>query len=295
MTLLLKINLYICYHNRYDALAMTIDVLISTIGTERLAGMLGERLPSVPGVRYVIGCQCGEAYIDEVKASLERLCAGRADMSYVTMTSRGLSRSRNGLMALADGDIVMFGDDDIGYDAVGLAAIRQMFVEDDTLDVIVSRVHSETMTFGGDRRRIIRRGVGHSFYAPTYALAVRRTALQGLKFCEELGVGSAGLPAGEDDIFLYRLLSQSRRSVYVPLCVARHHGLSTDERCATDAVLQARGLVLAATHRHTWLVRILRLSLLLRGMPWQRRIANLWKGAVMGCRHRGKYLGTENE
>ncbi len=276
-------------------LAMTIDILISTIGTERLAGMNAERLPSVSGVRYIIGCQCGDADADVVKASLERLCVGRADMSCVMMTSRGLSRNRNALMALAAGDIVMFGDDDIGYDAGGLATIRQMFAEDGTLDVIVTRVHSETKTFGGDRHRIIRCGVGHGFYAPTYALAVRRTALQGLRFCEELGVGSAGLPAGEDDIFLFRLLSQSRRSVYVPLCVARHHGLSTDERCATDAVLQARGLVLAVTHRHTWLVRILRLSLLLRGMPWHRRIANLWKGAVMGCRHRGKYLGTENE
>ncbi len=118
-------------------------------------------------------------------------------------TERGVGRSRNLALANASGDILLFSDEDIRYDAGYAADILKTFAEHPEADLILFNVNvcAERRTYWNESFKPVR-WYNCGRY-PAYSIAVRKAALDktGVMYSELFG-GGAKYSNGEDSLFL---------------------------------------------------------------------------------------------
>ncbi len=259
---------------------LSIEILISTIGVEGIGRIQVSRLPIAPWLSYVVGCQLDFEHSTEIESCTQKLMFERKDISLSVFPGRGLSANRNVLISKAQGDIVIFADDDIEFDLDALAYIRDIFMADARIDAIKTQMFVDGRFIGRGKRRCLKGGGIRGEYAPAYALAIRRCSLEGLRFCELMGVGTEKYPSGEDDLFFYQLLQRVGSIEYVPIEMSKHIGISTGERIQTPELLRARGLVLAVVHRRTWMLRAAILAARVNASGWLNNFRNILSGGA---------------
>ncbi len=255
-----------------------IEVLVSTIGADGLQRLAASVLPQVPGVRYTIGCQQGNDDVRTLMSLGDSLFGGRNDMSLRILPGHGLSRSRNMLLDAAVGDILIFADDDIDFNAEAFNRLRDFFRMNPEADIIKTRLQLSGRLMGGPKSRRLSTHSLRGVYAPSCSLLVRRQSLGGLHFCEKLGLGT-NLPAGEDDVFMCQAIRSGLVGFYTPIQLVVHKGLSTNEKKQTAAVLRARGLVLSYVNPRTWRLRAALLAHRLCPGKWRETFRLLSDGA----------------
>ena len=126
-----------------------------------------------------------------------------------SMAERGVGLSRNTALLRGEGDILLFGDDDICYDEDYEENIIEAFEQNPDADGITFNleVDPRRKTYENTRERRIR------FYNygryPTYALAVRADSIRRANVCFSLLFGGgARYSNGEDSLFFHDCLKK---------------------------------------------------------------------------------------
>lgn len=219
---------------------MTLQVLISTYGSEGLNRTALMNLPRLTDVSYLITAQNPGKEPLAVPDDLVR-----DDIKVLQHPGRGLSANRNFGLDHATGDILLIADDDLRYSAAGLLAVKKAFSQDQTLDFATFRYigqdnkiyPNEPFDFG----LIYPKG----FYLTSFELALRRESLPAhLRFPLDFGIGAPSFGAGEEDIFLRKLIKAGLKGKFFPVTIAEHPGPTTGSRAATPAVLRAQGAII---------------------------------------------------
>lgn len=141
--------------------------------------------------------QCDKNEYDEIQL-------GEHKVLVYHFAERGVGLSRNNALLRATGDIVLFSDEDITYDAGYEEKVLTEFEKNPDADMIVFnvRVSEERRTYYNQKNGRVR--LWNCGRYPTYSFAVRREKLhsKGITFSLLFG-GGAKYSCGEDSLFIH--------------------------------------------------------------------------------------------
>ena len=147
-------------------------------------------------------------------------------LRHIKSNTRGLSRARNVGLKYADGDLIGFPDDDCEYFDGYLDRVAELFDADTTLGGLTgypTPVATRTLgdDWNADTMTLGRFGVLNR--CQEFTIFVRRTAMKGVRFNEQLGVGAGTLwGADEGPDFLMRVVDGGARIVFYPRLYVYH-------------------------------------------------------------------------
>lgn len=130
---------------------------------------------------------------------------------------RGVGLSRNNALLRADGDIVLFSDEDIVYDGGAAEKILSAFEKHPEADLLLfnMRVQESRRTYWTERFHRVR--WYNSGRYPAYSIAVRTRRMQEKNLTYSLFFGGGAKYAnGEDSLFLHDCLKAGLRLYAVP-------------------------------------------------------------------------------
>lgn len=213
----------------------TVTVAISTLGM----GVSRIQLPEpVAGIEYLILFQAAEGSL----APRGTLWAGqRADVRFVELPDRGLSRSRNAGLAYARTDLVLFSDDDVTLEPEGILALRDHFVSDPNL-ALAAGWRRERLPQVARKHRLTRFNSGR-ICAPEFMVRASVVVRLGVQFDLDFGLG-AYYGVGEDYVFVSDILHAGGRGVVLPVVTGSHPDVSTGEKWSDPRLLRARQAVI---------------------------------------------------
>ena len=271
---------------------LTLQLLISTIdgGIANVPHML---LAPTEGVGYVVTWQMtGGTRFDQCPQQLLM----RSDVKLLTMHQRGLSRSRNHCIDHASADVCLVCDDDCRYTAAELRKVVEAFECDPELDMATFQ-----MTVAGkqpgkaypQKATVLKPRLPKGYYLTSMELAFRLSAFKahGLRFDEELGLGSPMLWCGEEELLLHQAITAGMKCEFFPTVIVDTATPTTGSARATlPQVIMGRGAFLGIVHPHTRHLRALKIALtlhrqhgvpilatlrhMLAGMAYHRRATN---------------------
>lgn len=182
-----------CLYKEYS-IGMKIEVLVAAMQQKDLS--LHNHMNLKCDV--LIANQCDEWRFDE-----EEFDYGRVRM--ISSRTRGVGKNRNYAISLAEGDILLFADDDIVYYEEDLKGVKKAFEELPDADVILFEID---MTKNGevfDRRRCNLKKLSwwNSMKFGTCRMAVRKDSIlkNSINFSTLFGGGTV-YGSGEDSLFL---------------------------------------------------------------------------------------------
>ncbi len=264
---------------------MRLEIFVSTMHMEGAA--LPERLRA-GGLDVTFINQCGR----EGKRAVA--CGGRS-YRVVDSAERGLSRSRNLALDLAQGDLVWLVDDDLILDPACEERICRAFEEHPEADAIGFNVISDSP----DRpQRLFAQGhriqLKNALRNPTFRFVYRTARLRekGLRFREEFGSGSV-YSSGEDSIFTVDCLRAGLTILALPVEAA--HVLHTDSawfQGFTEKYLHDKGAIMRAIFG--WSAPAWCVVMLLRRREWRsehpfpRALSYMLRGAREYARNYGR-------
>lgn len=232
---------------------MTLEVLISTLGSRGMANVAKMQLPKLNGVSYLVSWQCEED--DKIPSELTE----RTDVRILPHRSRGLSRNRNFALDHASGDILLIADDDLRYTPEGLRKIIAVFEENRQLELATFRYDAENAKSYPAHECSLNGKLPKGYYVTSFEIALRRESPAGaLRFPVEFGVGSPLFGAGEEEIVILMARKRGITCRFFPVTICRHEGLTTGSRRVTSpAVYRGFGAVIGYLYPATCLPRIL--------------------------------------
>lgn len=141
---------------------------------------------------------------------------------FFSFAERGVGRSRNAAIERADGDICLFSDEDIVYEAGYAQAIEAEFARTPEADMILFNIEVD------ESRRtyhITERGRVRWYNCGRYgavSFAVKRKSLleSGVRFSLLFG-GGARFGSGEDSLFLKEFMDKGYRVYTAPVLIGR--------------------------------------------------------------------------
>ena len=143
---------------------------------------------------------------------------GPVTVVYIESKERGLSKSRNTAIAASSADICILCDNDVEYVDDYDRIIERAFAEYDA-DVIVffiDRPERHVPVF--DRPKKMGYLSTLKIFSPE--IAFRLSSVKDTKFDELFGAGAKYF-MGEENLFLYDLLKQGKKIMYVPAMIAK--------------------------------------------------------------------------
>ena len=213
---------------------LTLDILISVTNAKivRIKEMLPE---PQEGVRYIISYQ----YTDEKFLKLfPPVLESYPDVRVIKTQDKGLSRSRNSALSLAQGDLVYFIDDDTCFLPHTIDIIRQTFEQHPESDICLFQAQNYS---GAPLRSYPSKPQQVTTFAQyintlAYEMVCRRDKVQGIvRYDERFGLGSEQFHCYEQQVFLYDALRADLRidyfaipviqtsAIYKPLLINRDH------------------------------------------------------------------------
>ncbi len=137
---------------------------------------------------------------------------------FVNTTERGLSRSRNMALDNSWGDVCVFCDDDEVFVDEYEAIISKHFDAKVDFDIIAFKLIYDRKTFGDEEQQYNKFSITRVSSAQ---IVFRRMSVitTGIHFDPMLGSGS-GNGGGEENKFLFQLLSKGLKAIYVPQLIA---------------------------------------------------------------------------
>lgn len=222
----------------------TVTVAIATFGNRCLEIDFPAQTPALS---YVV-------FVQEAPTPLPH--PTRTDITYIALNSRGLSESRNSAIDRCTTPYLLFSDDDIELDSIGIQALAQELQNAPNL----------SFAAGWRRNRLPTSGRKSGVYdlhkinsgrlcAPE--LMIRHSVMKGMgvRFDTRFGIGT-DLPTGEDYIFVCDMLDAGAKGRAFPLVVGTHPDTSTGDIWSDPDILRARRAVLARCFGKTaWAVR----------------------------------------
>ncbi|MDY4999905.1 MAG: glycosyltransferase [Lachnospiraceae bacterium] len=135
---------------------------------------------------------------------------------------KGVGLSRNNALLRADGDIVLFSDEDIVYNEGYAKAVLDAFEANPDIDMIFFNfdVAEDRQTYHIEKKGRVRQYNCGRY--PTYSLAVRREVLhkKGITFSLLFG-GGAKYSNGEDSLFIKQCIKSGMKALALPVTLGR--------------------------------------------------------------------------
>lgn len=181
---------------------MTIELLICSLnkGIVRVGDIL---LPPQQGVSYLVAFQyTDERYLDLIPTALSE----REDVRLFTFEGQGLSLNRNNALDRAEGDIIIFADDDARFDQASFENVRTTFQQHNDIDVAFFQASTYTgkpLKDYPNSEINLSQPHSHDQSISAIEMACLRTKVQGtIRFDERFGLGTNMLTCGEEEIWL---------------------------------------------------------------------------------------------
>ncbi len=226
------------------------------------------------------------------KSGEEETIFGGHTVRIISMTERGIGLSRNTALENATGDILLFADDDIVYDAGYEKALENAFRENPGADILLFnvRVCDERKTYWNEGvKKVSKINCGRY---PAYSIAVKRDALKkaDVKFSLLFG-GGAKYSNGEDSLFLTDCIRKGLKVYTTPVVLGEEISEgSTWFHGFTEKFFFDRGVLFAFLYPHSaalWAFRFVYLKGDIKSDEIGKK--NAWKQIRDGIRE-GKRL-----
>lgn len=140
-------------------------------------------------------------------------------LSFVSTTTRGLSRSRNMCIDHCRADVCILSDDDETFVAGYADIVARAYGQYPDADVIAFQVENTGKTYRAEPARVGRLGALR-IQSPEITFRRRPVVEKGIRFDEQMGSGT-GHGGGEENSFLYQCLRQGLCVRYVPAVISR--------------------------------------------------------------------------
>jgi hypothetical protein len=165
------------------------------------------------------------------------LAPPRADVTVLPLPGRGLSVSRNAAMVAARGAFLLFADDDIAFDADGIAAMLAHLQARPDLALVAGQRRGVLQRTYPDRAHPLRRSNAARIATPELMIRLATFRARDIRFDTRFGLG-APWPLGEEFILVADALKAGLKGTYVPHPVGTHPPLSSGDDW-TDPVRRA--------------------------------------------------------
>lgn len=183
-------------------------------------------------------------------------------LRFYSFPERGIGRSRNEAILRADGDILLFADEDIVYESDYADAVEQEFRRRPDADMILFNVtvEEERRTYHITERRRVRWYNCGRYGAVSFAVKRESLLASGVTFSLLFG-GGARYSNGEDSLFLKEFLKKGFRVYTAPVTIGREEpGESTWFAGYNEKFFHDRGVLyryLYGRMRHMMALRFL--------------------------------------
>lgn len=269
------------------AIRPQLQVLICTFGKDAMSQLSQRRYPVTDGVRYLISWQLpgfggSDREVEEIFDALPSTLR-RDDIDIYVNPGRGLSHNRNHALALATGETVLIGDDDVDYTREGFEAVIRAFRKNDA-DIITFRYRSASAPKHYPAGSFDLRHPAKGYYVSSIEIAFRLDAVRGKEwFSPSFGVGSGMFTAGEESLFVERLLRQGFRGIHIPETICSHDDETTTSRTSPRDTGKAKGALCVVTHPVSWPLRMIVNTLRdTRGKGWSA-VSGYASGFISGA------------
>lgn len=219
-----------------------VEVLIATY-EERISCVKSVVAQQHANLRYRVVHQTpsGNQYAEEVS----QLITGRDDINYHRLQSRGVTKSRNWALKHAEGDIIVFMDDDVLLEKNFYEVIVKAFQAMPQADLLTFSI-KETGTDALLKpypASSIRHHKGSILKVGTIEVAGRLSRLReaAQAFPEYLGAGTS-LSACDEPVYLSRLMKAGLRLFSYPQVIACHPRLSSGKVFENESQFVCRGV-----------------------------------------------------
>ena len=152
----------------------------------------------------------------------ESFCHHGRKIQVFHMAERGVGLSRNTALMRADGDICLFSDQDIVYDAGYEGKILQAFEQCPAADMIVFNIEvgEERRTYHNTQEKRVRWYNCGRYGAVSFAVKREKLLESGVTFSLLFG-GGAKYSAGEDSLFLKQFMDKGYQVFASPVTIGR--------------------------------------------------------------------------
>lgn len=175
-------------------------------------------------VSYIVSHQYTDEKYKYIPGELDR-----PDVFVSHIEGRGVTKSRNHAIALADGDIGLFSDDDVAYCHADMDIVKNTFIENNDVDVAIFKIRTppgepEYKTFPAERIEYQR---APEVGTVQIAFDVAAIKAKNLWFDERFGAGQPLLICNDERIFLHDCITAGLKVVYFPEYMVQHPYEST--------------------------------------------------------------------
>lgn len=190
-----------------------LEVLVSTMYQRDESLLMRMNIQS--DVVVVNQCDSNESY---------DLIFGDYKVRWINSINRGLSKSRNAAISVAQDDICLLADDDLVYVDQYSEIIEESFRSYPEADIIAFQVYGIEAQFKKYPPNSCKIGYVRSMRLASVEIAFRLNKIKesGVQFDEKFGAGAKYF-MGEENIFLYDCLRRGLKIVYVPVKIADLH------------------------------------------------------------------------
>lgn len=233
-----------------------LQVLICTFGKTGINRLSSHSLPKTEGVEYLISWQ-NYSESPDIPESLHR-----PDIKVCICNSTGLSKNRNNALALCSATFCLIADDDLDFDSLGLLSIIDNFIKCPEIDIATYQYTGDDNKRYPDKTFDLRHPP-EGYFVSSIEIAFRRNPIieSGIKFDERFGIGAEFI-AGEENIWISKLLKSGLKGRFFPVNIANHAGMSSGVRAHNDPeLICAKGACFAIIHPISWPLRMIAHSL----------------------------------
>ncbi len=216
-----------------------------TLGYSTLAERVATLVepPSNPDWETVLVVQ-NPNQIDWQGARFQAL-AKRQNFRFEELKSKGVAKSRNRAIELAQGEYLIFSDDDITFSEQGLSQALDYLDAHPEISLLLGQATDES---GALRKQypseITKLGTLNSARAATYEMIIRVSDIRrlGIRFDEDFGAGAKNY-LGDEYIFVVDLVRAGGKAVFAPITLAQHPTESSGSRWGSANDRRARAVI----------------------------------------------------
>ena len=171
--------------------------------------------------------------------------AKRQSFRFEELATKGVAKSRNRAIELAQGEYLIFSDDDITFSEQGLKEALEYLDGNPDISLLLGQATDDT---GVLRKQypdqITKLGSLNSARAATYEMIIRVADIRrlGIRFDEDFGAGAKNY-LGDEYIFVVDLVRAGGKAIFAPISLAQHPTESSGSRWGSDNDRRARSAI----------------------------------------------------
>lgn len=161
------------------------------------------------------------------------------------LASKGVAKSRNRAIELAQGEYLIFSDDDITFSEQGLQEALDYLDANPEISLLLGQATDESGVLRKQYpNQITKLGSLNSARAATYEMIIRVSDIKrlGIRFDEDFGAGAKNY-LGDEYIFVVDLVRAGGKAIFAPITLAQHPTESSGSRWGSDNDRRARAVI----------------------------------------------------